>query len=253
MLIKIWIRFPYSFCYFDGGFSGCFQSDEVPSGHQPSTHRFLLSLLATSLFLSIPSVASQALSLILKTIGPTTVIDYLDFACGKCMIYSNPLPEDCSPAIGLENLALYVEEPEIIDTHSTAKSADALKSNSSDLSLEDSKIEDSIRAPEPSYHYGAVSDKIGQAVVCWLARWGVDMFMYEVQKDYPSGSSRSPADRLFKRSIAHLRQRALSVPESRPSSAPTPSSPFSASKRSDKTEDYLVPSICLDPCISCII
>lgn len=33
--------------------------------------------------------------------------------------------------------------------------------------------------PEPSFFYGGVSDKIGEAAACWLARWGADMLRYE--------------------------------------------------------------------------
>lgn len=33
----------------------------------------------------------------------------------------------------------------------------------------------------PSFSYGAVSDKIGEACVCWLARWGADLLVYEQQ------------------------------------------------------------------------
>ena len=31
----------------------------------------------------------------------------------------------------------------------------------------------------PSFNYGAVSDKIGEAAACWLAGWGPDMLLYE--------------------------------------------------------------------------
>ena len=33
--------------------------------------------------------------------------------------------------------------------------------------------------PSPSFNYGAISDKIGEAAACWLARWGPDMFLHE--------------------------------------------------------------------------
>lgn len=35
--------------------------------------------------------------------------------------------------------------------------------------------------PDPSYYYGVLSDKIGEAVACWLTRWGVDLLRYELE------------------------------------------------------------------------
>ncbi|KAH9920276.1 uncharacterized protein B0H18DRAFT_1024540 [Fomitopsis serialis] len=34
---------------------------------------------------------------------------------------------------------------------------------------------------EPHYYYGAVSDKVGEAAACWLARWGGDVLACEVE------------------------------------------------------------------------
>lgn len=180
-------------------FSDIFELEEVPLGHQPAGHRFLLSLLATSIYLSIPSVASQTVSLILKTVGPTTVLDYLNFACGKCLVYVNPLPADSHPAVGLENVANILDDEEESCTYKQfTKSFEGLKShpstesNSEPLSpvnpegaspnSEDGRFDDSILR-EPSYHYGTVSDKIGEACACWLARWATDILQLE-SKDF---------------------------------------------------------------------
>lgn len=179
-------------------FSGVFESEEVPLGHQPASHRFLLSLLATSIYLSIPSVASQAVTLILKTVGPTTVLDYLNFACGKCLVYVDPLPADSQPAVGLENVANILDDEEESCTYKQfTKSFEGLKSPSTESNSEpllpvnpeeaspnseDGGFDDAI-PKEPSYHYGAVSDKIGEACACWLARWATDMLQLE-SKDF---------------------------------------------------------------------
>ncbi|CDS00050.1 hypothetical protein [Sporisorium scitamineum] len=48
----------------------------------PATPRFLLSLLATSIYLNIPSVTAQALTLVLCSLTPFTVTQYLRFAIG---------------------------------------------------------------------------------------------------------------------------------------------------------------------------
>lgn len=81
-----------------------------PADHHPASPRFLLSLLATALFLSIPSVASQALTSILKTVGPYTAVRYLHFAIGKGI--GEPEGEEPETAIGLEGIAEMLKDEE---------------------------------------------------------------------------------------------------------------------------------------------
>lgn len=171
-------------------FSGLFDKEDVPFGHQPAGHRFLLSLLATSIYLSIPSVASQTVSLILRTVGPTTVLDYLNFACGKCLVFVDPLPSDSQPAVGLENIASILDEEERSITHRQfTKSFEGLKTqpstdfNSEPVSPVETSEYDEVensKPKEPSYHYGTVSDKIGEACACWLTRWATDILQLEI-------------------------------------------------------------------------
>lgn len=48
---------------------------------------------------------------------------------------------------------------------------------------------------EPSYFYGGVSNKVGEAAACWLARWGGDILSYEdTRPGLFSGASTSAAD-----------------------------------------------------------
>ncbi|PWZ03116.1 hypothetical protein BCV70DRAFT_197349 [Testicularia cyperi] len=54
----------------------------IEPGSHPATPRFLLSLLATSIYLNIPSITSQALTLVLCSVTPYTVSHYLRFAIG---------------------------------------------------------------------------------------------------------------------------------------------------------------------------
>ncbi|KAL5535111.1 hypothetical protein ACEPAF_3204 [Sanghuangporus sanghuang] len=75
---------------------------EVPDGQHNATPRFLLSLLATAIYLSIPSVVSQAIQLVLGSLGPRTVIRYLNFAIGKGI--GEKSDEDADAATGLEQL-----------------------------------------------------------------------------------------------------------------------------------------------------
>ncbi|KAF8973826.1 hypothetical protein BDZ97DRAFT_1912281 [Flammula alnicola] len=188
-------------------FSGVPEVDELPARKHPATPRFLQSLLATSIYLSIPSVASQALSLILKTIGPTTVVQYLDFACGKpANHYLQADSEEPQAAVGLENVAHLLDEEEMLDAdRQVAEPREGLKpesphdanSKEDDLSVSppmtnspepsDGEFDDSAQEG-PSRHYGALSDKIGEACACWLTRWAVDMLHLEAQDHTASKS-----------------------------------------------------------------
>jgi hypothetical protein len=170
--------------------------DTAPSGHQLVTPPLLLSLLATSIYLSIPSIATQALSIILSTVGPTTVIPYLNFALGKPLTTHQLSSES---AVGLENLALPIEDDDndLYSPLKTCKSDDledvidllsgaALKDGPCHLSVASSDENTSIASIEQDddmvCHYGAVSNKIGEASACWLARWAVDMLSYEADR-----------------------------------------------------------------------
>ncbi|PPQ98872.1 hypothetical protein CVT24_003503 [Panaeolus cyanescens] len=193
-------------------FSGVKESEDAPAGKQPASPRFLLSLLSTAIYLSIPAVASQALALILKTIGPTTVIDYLNFACGRSITFSHLEPDEIKAAVGLENVAQMVEEPLSRQHSMSSIGTEGLKSGSSptptvsaDLSSlpqEDPapEVQEDIRAhwstTEPLHHYGAVSDKIGESCACWLARWAVDLLHLEAPDILHPHDSRSRSQSL---------------------------------------------------------
>jgi hypothetical protein len=173
---------------------------DPPPGHHPATPRFLLSLLATAVYLSIPLTASQALTAILSSIGPYTVIQYLNFALGKPIRGAGPGEPDA--AVGLEDVAQDVTRellhniPEINRedlsvSHSLSESdLDIKKVDPSDTSSHSDRHSEYSRAymgdhthEELSFVYGAVSDKIGEAAVCWLARWGPDMLQLEMRRE----------------------------------------------------------------------
>ncbi|KAJ7630424.1 hypothetical protein FB45DRAFT_915461 [Roridomyces roridus] len=136
----------------------------TPSGHQPGTPRFLLSLLATSVYLSIPTLTATALSAILRTVGPYTVLQYLDFALGKPIGVANSNWNEPEAAVGLENIAQLIPD--------NAPSDASLRSVESD----------ETHHGEKQFHYGAISDKIGEACACWLARWAPDILALEERK-----------------------------------------------------------------------
>ena len=195
----------------------------VPPGHQLATPRFLLSLLAVSIYLSVPSLTAEALNSITSTIGPFTVMDYLRFAYGEGI---GPLrEEDLDPLVGLEHVAHLVEAGSAdcnqlsigASTRTQEKDVECFSQNLEALSVEDQAhssqggayqgVAQSIEKEDPAelssesgsssvpgetgstFSYGSVSDKIGEACVCWLARWGGDTLALEQEA---GGLSKNP-------------------------------------------------------------
>lgn len=171
------------------------QIHKTPSEHHPATPRFLLSLLATAVYLSIPSLASQALSFILSTVGPHTVLKYLNFALGKHIGLLEMEPGEPEAATGLEKVAHIIEEEKSIrgttksditsllgDMDIKSEGPSTARASTSSLHYDSSDEEENDMA-EPPIHYGAISDKIGEACACWLARWGTDLLPYEETMD----------------------------------------------------------------------
>lgn len=188
----------------------------LPAGHHPASPRFLLSLLATAVFLSIPSVASQALSAIVRTVGPHTAVRYLHFAIGHGIgppddpgVNEKGIDHESEAAVGLEEVAEVIKEEDISsesirvlqDLHSQQDPTDGVAGSSSEVKREVSKhshggipplsdLESDTDSEDcggsrkdahagPCYYYGAVSDKVGEAAACWLTRWGTDVLRHE--------------------------------------------------------------------------
>lgn len=172
------------------------------------------------------------MSSILNTIGPYTVIRYLNFALGRGI--GEPDYGEPDAAVGLEEVAEILEderdsilEADESTTHTPRASIitnpleklkdSTLEADMRHLSVEkedpsegDSSFSSAASAShfEPEhFFYGVVSDKIGEAAACWLARWGGDMLQYELQltgRDIPDlgGSAQATGSR----------RRALTVP-----------------------------------------
>ena len=149
------------------------------------------------------------MSSILNTIGPYTVSRYLNFALGRGI--GDPEVGEPEAAVGLEGVAelLCDEEDSILEVdESVAETPRALSivnpmeklkgpvemdqdpTNGLDVRKEAPSEADSsaysIRSldyseAEHHFFYGVVSDKIGEAAACWLARWGIDMLQHELQ------------------------------------------------------------------------
>ncbi|KAG6814427.1 hypothetical protein H0H92_007430 [Tricholoma furcatifolium] len=207
---------------------------DVPAGYQPATPRFLLSLLATAVYLSIPFLASQALASVLSTVGPNTAVKYLNFALGRHIGTIDHDSNDSEAAVGLESVAQIVEyEPSIYDTVSIRSStlSDYRQVSSSSIPDLSEESEGENVTKQPLYHYGAISDKIGEACACWLARWGVDILaLEERQAELVSQKGKERAHSI------PGRKRSKTVP-----SGSTTHSPAAVTKPS--VEEYCVPTI----------
>lgn len=253
-------RYPLSLVFpADVGASDSFYLSGCPSGQHPASPRFLLSLLATAVFLSITPIATQAMASILNTIGPYTVIRYLNFALGKGI--GEPDADEPEAAAGLEGVAelLHGEEDSILEVDESAaetpralSTVDPLEKRKESLSEPNSEGEGSrssyfaVRKEDPSegdsshhsshsptrsdfeqsFFYGVISDKIGEAAACWLARWGVDMLQYELRSP-----GREVTEYAGPASTVGNRRRASTVPGGGSSSSPTPLAKFSGGGR----------------------
>lgn len=153
--------------------------------------------------------------MILGSVGPTTVIQYLNFAIG--IPIQSPVEHEPKAAVGLEMLAREIrespsyapstrsssikhsrgvdakQEPESLSQK--LEDLNIKKEDPSELLSDSSETEDDDgRSSEPFLHYGAISDKIGETAACWLARWGPDILVYEQRstKDLPTSISSRP-------------------------------------------------------------
>ena len=211
------------------------------SNTQWATPRFLLSLIATSTYLGIPSVTSLALTLILGSITPYTAATYLRFASGLGIVspsilnlddgeLSTPVDELEGPLVGWERLskpkpvaptasssqpasssipAPSSNESPLVDVnHSPNKGsfaspkspirksspapqlpADLLQSDRTGSTMRSSFEEDlCFDDDNPQLFYGPSCNKIGEACVCWLSRWGGDVLDWEINLRGEEGS-----------------------------------------------------------------
>ncbi|KAG8931727.1 hypothetical protein FRC01_000930 [Tulasnella sp. 417] len=220
-----------------------------PAGKHPATPRFLLSLIATSIYLSIPSITSYALSLILTSIGPSTVIRYLNFALAKGIGEAGP--GDLPSVVGLEDVGRVVtgqSPPSIIGSTSLSVSRQADNDNGAEgTDSDDASSQKHSRgpnalertfssstimpiSPEPEMHfdYGVVGNKIGEACASWLSRWAGDILPFEeayhnarVQGVNPSAPPSSRPEAIS----SSGKQSRVTRPASNSTSAATPFNP----------------------------
>lgn len=178
-------------------------AEAVPEGHHPATPRLILSVLATAIYLGVPLVASQALSLVFKTLGPHTVVPYLNFALGKSIDTTAPIYPDPEAAVGLEHVA------EILEADSSSSSGFSIAeddfsyitaqspppSSDGDLSVLGSQESDDGFVDTSAHNYGPISDKIGEACACWLTRWAKDMLDLELEEESAGNVEIKPSNR----------------------------------------------------------
>ncbi|PWN48919.1 hypothetical protein IE53DRAFT_318545, partial [Violaceomyces palustris] len=171
----------------------------IPPNCQPATPRFLLSLLATSIYLNIPSITSQALTLTLCSMTPYTISHYLRFAIGKGIegaveamrhsrMPSSKLPslwdwELEGPARTLEELGRLDDTPKKQSKKGQRfKAMKFSRGRENDTASSAGKTRGGIEGvdqddndDDPEFHYGAPADKIGEVCACWIASGDLDV------------------------------------------------------------------------------
>jgi hypothetical protein len=178
------------------------------------TPRLLLSLLAATSYLGFNSLMRETLSTILRTIGPLTVARYLDFAIGLGIGPEEWEGQNSEGAKGLSEVAIHIdrrestlfalsrlsisegdesitksgEEEDAKVGHVSSKQREATMHPSDDHSARfkrqsvSSLQSDSMAMDDHdhSHFYGFSSNKIGEACVSWLARWGLEVIELEM-------------------------------------------------------------------------
>jgi len=147
----------------------------------------------------------EVLALILRTVGPWTVMRYLDFAIGHGLGEEEWDGQTEAGARGLEELGRTmrvrreseISDPEDMkggDENGKVGGPDLARavSHSSTFTLRGtprlgmtitSQHEDSTTPDDPEllpHFYGFASNEIGEACICYLSRWGMDLLVHEL-------------------------------------------------------------------------
>jgi len=112
---------------------------------------------------------------------------YLNFALGQPIQQDE---RDVQPAVGLENVAVLERDADEVSIASmktaVRRITPAARLVTQPEELQETPSNESVDSDDydiideqPSHHYGGISDKIGEACACWLARWATDMLRYE--------------------------------------------------------------------------
>ena len=186
----------------------------VPQGHHPATPRSLLSL-STTIYPSISSIALEALQQILASIGPVTVVCYLDYTIGRGIGAKDEGPgANVHAAVGLEHigkdLSLQVDnahsysQSHYASLHAMSHSAlmhmhlaePELEAKLGEVHL-NRQLDDntSLLSSLGTYFYSTVGDRIGEAAACSLVWWGIDLVMVKEDGLLPTFAGSSPLHR----------------------------------------------------------
>lgn len=149
---------------------------------------FLLSLLATSTYLEIPSVQHLALETIQTTLTPWTVGTYLAYATGRYSLSSDcPVDEPCR---GLDGVGIPYQAPKPRGAN-TSRTSDHTRTSSHQSNSPFTQSPDLSRTHEDedddctngdgdiSVFVGPEGERVGEACACWLAKWGGDVLSIE--------------------------------------------------------------------------
>ncbi|KAK4683696.1 hypothetical protein P7C73_g6536, partial [Tremellales sp. Uapishka_1] len=184
--------------------------ESLSSPNYLATPRLLLSLLATTIYLGQSLLMREVLAMVLRTVGPCTVGRYLGFAVGDGIGEEEWDGQNEEAARGLENVGkawrdpdeehsfsfnrlerhrnssvsdpMAPDEPQMRLEHpdvSTATSRQTARTTLNAASLSIDNNESSYFAMNLPHFYGFASDKLGEACVCFLSRWGIDILTIE--------------------------------------------------------------------------
>lgn len=182
-----------------------FSQITVPANTHLATPRMLLSMLATTIYLGQTAFMREILAMILRTISPASVVRYLRFAIGDGIREEEWDGQSEASATDLKELGRVMQHRK--DSGASESSGEGRNENEdnkvggrasdshprSNFSTSTSRVypPDSVSTRQeasfvsdelerPSHFYGFASNKIGEACVCYLSRWGTDILSYEL-------------------------------------------------------------------------
>ena len=119
--------------------------------------------------------------MILSTVGPLTVIRYLDYALGKGIGPSSLA--DPERAVTLEYIGQEVDSASAYttNTEATCDLSNGDGDENTGVNLRETVAEGNVPQESPSFLYGMVGNKIGEACAAFLTRWGIDLLDMEEQ------------------------------------------------------------------------
>lgn len=168
-----------------------------------------MSLLSTAIYLGLNPLVKECVGLVLGSVGPWSIRQYLGFAVGE----GAGIDDGCQEETGIQGLQglahrlpkqeqeqvknesqepvftlekeVKLEQPMDLEDagHTSVKQSQTSKVMA-DVDEPNHSMDDPLAHLPPRFFYGPVGDKIGEACIAWLSRWAIDLLEVEERQFY---------------------------------------------------------------------